>query len=110
VAHDPTIYEGTAAHYAKGRPPYSRELRRTLAGALGLDGRGRLLDVGTGPGALAIELAPLFEATVALDQDGDMLVAEMRALLEAASPTGRFRDWPGDTEILLATAGDAIVQ
>src|SRR5262249_27805359 len=62
-----------ARNYTTGRPPYSRDLRATLAGELGLDGRGRLLDVGTGPGVLAIELAELFEGTVALDQDAEML-------------------------------------
>ncbi|HEX7355114.1 MAG TPA: hypothetical protein VF288_09815, partial [Mycobacteriales bacterium] len=30
-------------------------------------------------------------------------VAALRALLERHSPTGRFWDWPGDTEILIAT-------
>jgi ubiquinone/menaquinone biosynthesis C-methylase UbiE len=30
-------------------------------------------------------------------------VADLRPLLEQRSPTGRFWDWPGDTEILIAT-------
>src|SRR5258708_26052078 len=85
MAHDPTIYRGAAAYYARGRPPYSRELRRTLAGELGLDGAGRLLVVGTGPGVLAIELAPLFEETVALDQDADMLAEGARLAAEAGA-------------------------
>jgi len=29
--------------------------------------------------------------------------ADVRALLRPRSPSGRFWDWPGDTEILLAT-------
>jgi hypothetical protein len=30
-------------------------------------------------------------------------VADLGTLLEQRSPTGRFWDWPGDTEILIAT-------
>lgn len=30
-------------------------------------------------------------------------IAELRMLLEQCSPTGRFWDWPGDTEVLIAT-------
>ncbi len=83
MRYDPTIYSGSAAYYARGRPPYSRDLVKTLAAAVPLDGRGRLLDVGTGPGILAITLAPLVESVVAIDPDSDML-AEGRRLAAAA--------------------------
>jgi SAM-dependent methyltransferase len=80
VSYDPTIYRGAAAHYLRGRPPYSRELGTTLAAAAGLDGAGRLLDVGCGPGSLAIELADRFREVLGLDPDADMLaVAAERA-------------------------------
>jgi SAM-dependent methyltransferase len=78
VPYDPTIYEGCARNYAEARPPYSRELGPTLASELRLDDRGRLLDVGCGPGTLAIELADLFEETVALDPDAEMLAEGAR--------------------------------
>ena len=48
--YDPTIYEGAAAHYRAGRPPYSPELEAVLTEELGLDESGRLLDGGCGPG------------------------------------------------------------
>ena len=44
-----------------------------MAEEAGVDRRGRLLDVGCGPGILAIRLARLFDAVVALDPDADML-------------------------------------
>jgi SAM-dependent methyltransferase len=77
MPYDPTIYQGAAAHYRVGRPPYSPELEATLAGELGLDGSRRLLDGGCGPGILTVRLAPLFEEAVGLDPDHDML-AEAR--------------------------------
>ena len=78
VHYDPTIYRGSAAHYAAGRPPYSPALEETLVETLGLDGRGRLLDAGCGPGILALRLAYLFEEVVGLDPDPDMLAEAAR--------------------------------
>jgi SAM-dependent methyltransferase len=80
--YDPTIYSGSAAHYRRGRPPYSLALEAVLTEQLGLDGNGRLLDVGCGPGVLTTRLAPLFEAAVGLEPDADMLAAGQRAALE----------------------------
>jgi SAM-dependent methyltransferase len=77
-SYDPTLYKGSAAYYLRGRPPYSRDLRRTLTEECGLDGKGRLLDVGCGPGVLAVELAPLVGDAVGLDPDADMLAEAAR--------------------------------
>ena len=76
--YDPTIYRGTAAYYTRGRPPYARTLAATLAAELGLDGGGSLLDVGCGPGVLAIELADRFSQVVGLDPDAEMLAEAAR--------------------------------
>lgn len=75
--YDPLIYRGCAEHYLVGRPPYSAELSTVLQRELSLDGTGRLLDVGCGPGVLAVQLAPLFERVVAIEPDPDM-VSEAR--------------------------------
>jgi SAM-dependent methyltransferase len=79
VSYDPTIYEGAAAHYRPGRPPYSPRLEAVLGEELDLDGRGRLLDVGCGPGVLTVRLAFLFEEAVGLDPDPAMLAEGRRA-------------------------------
>jgi 2-polyprenyl-3-methyl-5-hydroxy-6-metoxy-1,4-benzoquinol methylase len=76
VRYDPSFYDGAAVHYRDGRPAYSPRLEALLAEELGLDGSGRLLDVGCGPGILTVRMAQLFE--------------------------GVFWDWPGDTEVMLA--------
>ncbi|WP_421741541.1 class I SAM-dependent methyltransferase [Cellulomonas sp.] len=70
---DRSLFAGTAAHYLVGRMPYPRELADALRDALGLDGTGRLLDVGCGPGSLTLLLAPLFAASVGVDPDPGML-------------------------------------
>jgi cyclopropane fatty-acyl-phospholipid synthase-like methyltransferase len=38
--------------------PYPDSLARAISGELSLDGSGRLLDVGCGPGSLTLLLAP----------------------------------------------------
>ncbi|MYV68323.1 methyltransferase domain-containing protein, partial [Streptomyces sp. SID2131] len=75
---DETLFAGAAASYGRGRPPYAPGLVDALAGAPGLDGRERLLDVGCGPGTLALPLAPLFEEVVGVDPDGGMLAEAWR--------------------------------
>jgi SAM-dependent methyltransferase len=79
VQYDPTIFAGAAAHYRYGRPRYSPQLEAVLAEELLLDGSGRLLDGGCGPGILTVRLAHLFEEAVGLDPDPDMLAEGRRA-------------------------------
>src|SRR6476620_8923697 len=90
MPYDPSIFQGTAAYYALGRPPYSRELADTLAAELGLDGAGRLLDVGCGPGVLAIELARRFEQAIGLDPDAEMLAEAARRAAAAGIANVRW--------------------
>ena len=70
---DESLFAGAARYYEQGRLPYAPGLADAVARSLGLDGRGRLLDVGCGPGTVALRLASLFEAVVGLDPDADML-------------------------------------
>jgi SAM-dependent methyltransferase len=78
ASYDPTIYEGAAPHYRLGRPPYSPQLEAVLTQELGLDGTGRLLDGGCGPGILTLRLAHLFDEAVGLDPDPAMLAEARR--------------------------------
>ena len=79
MPYDETIYLGSAAHYRHGRPAYSPELEAVLTQQTGLDGNGRLLDAGCGPGVLTVRLAHLFAQAVGLDPDADMLAEGRRA-------------------------------
>ena len=78
VSYDPTLFEGAAAHYRYGRPPYSPQLEAVLTQEFDLDGSGRLLDGGCGPGILTVRLAHLFEEAVGLDPDAAMLAEGRR--------------------------------
>jgi SAM-dependent methyltransferase len=70
---DPSLYEGSAPFYAVGRVPYPAEVAAVLRRELGLDGTGRLLDVGCGPGPFALLLAGLFTEAVGVDADVGMV-------------------------------------
>jgi len=79
---DPTLYAGSAEHYAIGRMAYPPGLAEALRDELKLDGTGRLLDVGCGPGSLTLLLAPLFAEAIGVDADGGMIeVAAARSQL-----------------------------
>jgi SAM-dependent methyltransferase len=76
---DESLLAGAAGYYEQGRLPYAPGLADVFARSLALDGRGRLLDVGCGPGTVTLRLAPLFEAAVGLDPDAEMLARASRA-------------------------------
>jgi SAM-dependent methyltransferase len=61
---------------------YPSALADLLVDVLNLDGRGRLLDVGCGPGSLTLLLASHFEEAVGVDADEQMLAeAERQAVV-----------------------------
>jgi SAM-dependent methyltransferase len=83
---DETLYDGSARYYARGRMPYPPAIVDAFRTELSLDGGGRLLDVGCGPGSLTLVLAPLFEEAVGLDADAAMVAEAERH----AAPNTRF--------------------
>lgn len=72
------LYEGSAPYYAQGRLPYPPEMAGVLRDELRLDGTGRLLDVGCGPGSVTLLLAPLFDEVVGVDPDPGMIAEAAR--------------------------------
>lgn len=79
---DRSLYAGSAGHYAAGRVPYPAEVGDALTSALSLNGSGRLLDVGCGPGSLTLLLAPHFAEAIGVDADADMLTEAARLARE----------------------------
>jgi SAM-dependent methyltransferase len=84
---DETLFGGSAEYYAVGRMPYPQAVVDALRDELSLDGTGRLLDVGCGPGALTNLVAPLFAEAVGIDADADMV----RVAARAAPGNARFQ-------------------
>jgi ubiquinone/menaquinone biosynthesis C-methylase UbiE len=76
----------TAALYEDLRPPYPTEFFRTVAEKLGLSKRHALIDLGTGPGLLALGFAPYVGRIVGVDPEPEMLAAATRAAERAGQP------------------------
>jgi len=98
---DETLYAGSAEYYERGRLPYPAELAERLATALALDGSGRLIDVGCGPGIVALRLAHLFAEVIGIDADRNMLAqASQRSTERGVTNTRwvemRAENLPGD--------------
>ena len=73
----------TAAFYEDLRPPYPPEFFRSVAQKLGLSQRFSLIDLGTGPGLLALGFAPYVGRIVGVDPEPEMLAAARRAAMRA---------------------------
>jgi trans-aconitate methyltransferase len=91
MPQDETIFAGTAAYYARYRQPYPDELIADLVAHYSLDGAGRLLDLGCGPGTLTLPLASHFESVLAVDIAEDMIVEARRQPV----PPGAAIEWRG---------------
>lgn len=75
---DASLYSGSAPFYVRGRVAYPSTLVDVLVEELGLDGAGRMLDVGCGPGSLTTPMAFHFEEVVGVDPDPGMLAEAAR--------------------------------
>jgi cyclopropane fatty-acyl-phospholipid synthase-like methyltransferase len=74
-------FDSTAPFYARYREPYPVTFFREVARREGLSGGERLIDIGCGPGSLAIGFAPYVRTCVGVDVETEMLEA---ARVEAA--------------------------
>jgi SAM-dependent methyltransferase len=82
-------FASTVAYYETARPPYGAAFFEAVALELGLDGDQRLLDVGAGPGILAIGFAPYCREVLGVDPEPGMVEAA-RAAAERAGVAVRF--------------------
>lgn len=96
---DDSIFAGTARYYEQGRLPYAPGFANAFTEALGANGTGCLLDVGCGPGRIALLVAERYRDVVGVDSDADMLaearrLAKVRAIVNATFVRGRAEDLP----------------
>ena len=70
---EPARFRSAAEHYLRGRPDYSPALIQDVALLCGLDGTGSLLDLGCGPGQLAIAFRPFVAEAIGMDPEPEML-------------------------------------
>lgn len=97
-------FQSAAAHYLAGRAPYPAALIEHVVQRLALQPVDRVLDLGCGPGQLAVALAPFVGQVLALDPEPEMLAlariqARERANVKVAAgrsddlgpQLGRFR-------------------
>jgi ubiquinone/menaquinone biosynthesis C-methylase UbiE len=80
--YEPGLFASTAPYYSRFRPPYRESMFAVLRKTFELEGRGRLLDLGCGPGSVAIPLAPMFKSVLAVDPDDDMRAEGARVARE----------------------------
>jgi SAM-dependent methyltransferase len=94
---DLTLFEGTAWYYARYRPAYPPWLFELIVERFGLDGSGRLLDLGCGTGEIAVPLSRHVQEVVALDVSTEMIEeARQRGEREGAANV-RWLVMPAET-------------
>src|SRR5215510_6874689 len=76
-------FASTVSLYEDLRPPYPGEFFRTVAQRLALRRTHRLIDLGTGPGLLALGFAPYVGRIVGVDPEPAMLAAAKSAAARA---------------------------
>lgn len=89
-------FASTVAYYESARPPYGAGFFATVARELGFDRSQRLLDIGAGPGLLAIGFAAYCGRAVGVDPEPAMVEAARAGAKRAGAAAqfieGRFED------------------
>jgi SAM-dependent methyltransferase len=107
-------FASTVAYYESARPPYGPAFFAAVARQLAFNGSQRLLDVGAGPGILAIGFAPYCcREAVGVDPEPGMVEAARTASARADAAVrfieGRFEDVAGKLGAFdIVTIGRAI--
>jgi SAM-dependent methyltransferase len=112
IPFQPDRFRSAAPHYLRGRTAYADALIHDVALLCGLDGTGRLLDLGCGPGQLTRAFRPYVESALGMDPEPEML-AVARQMTDAAGLDVEYREGssqdlaPGVGPLRLVTIGRA---
>jgi SAM-dependent methyltransferase len=103
----------TVPRYEQFRPPYPPEFFRTVAEKLHLSKQHALIDLGTGPGLLALGFAPFVGRIVGVDPEPAMLEAAREAAARASQEftliESRAEELPRDVGVFdVVTIGRAL--
>ena len=104
-------FASTVEFYARYREPYPSKFFQKVAEQIGLHGDESLLDVGCGPGMLAIGFAPFVGSCTGLDPEPLMIAAAKDAAAEAEVALslihGRIEEFPMTQTYDVITIGRA---
>jgi SAM-dependent methyltransferase len=106
-------FDSTVPFYARYREPYPASFFREVARRQGVKESDNLIDIGCGPGSLAIGFAPYVKSCVGVDVETEMLEAArleaVRAGVHLQLIQARIEDLPSDIGIFQAvTIGRAL--
>jgi SAM-dependent methyltransferase len=106
-------FAATVALYEELRPPYPPAFFREVVLRLALDKQHALIDLGTGPGLLALGFAPYVGRIVGVDPEPAMLAAAKQAAERASQPftliAGKAEELPDDVgRFEIVTIGRAL--
>jgi SAM-dependent methyltransferase len=106
-------FDSTAPFYARYREPYPASFFQEVARREGLEGNQRLIDIGCGPGSLAVGFAPFVRSSVGVDVETEMLeaarVEAARAGVHVDLIQARIEELPDDIGVFQAvTIGRAL--
>lgn len=94
MPYDESLFASAADYYANYRVPYPQALIYDVVSHFRLDGTGRLLDLGCGPGTFTIPLAPHFAGAVAVDPELGMIAALSSAAPQIETHVMRAEELP----------------
>jgi SAM-dependent methyltransferase len=104
-------FASTVEFYARYREPYPQEFFQRVAEQIGLCGDEALLDIGCGPGMLAIGFAPFVGSCTGLDPEPGMIAAARDAAAGAGLVLpliqGRIEEFPNIQTYDVITIGRA---
>jgi SAM-dependent methyltransferase len=105
-------FASTVEFYARYREPYPPEFFKKIAEQIALRGNETLLDVGCGPGLLAIGFAPFVGRSTGLDPEAAMITAAKAAAAEMGAKLslihGRIEEFPTTQIYDVITIGRAL--
>ena len=105
IPFEPHRFRAAAAEYLAGRTPYAPRLFERIALLCRLDKSSGVMDLGCGPGQIAIALAPFVGHVIGVDPEPEMLDVARAAAPSIEWIRGSSYDLPAVGDLALVTMG-----